>query len=99
MTDRLKLRILQLYPNDMNIYGDRGNLLALDRRLKQHGFEPEIINHNVGDKFNKDVDIIIGGGGQDSGQEKIQEDLKYISNKLKILADLVINLLPVRVKP
>ena len=30
MTDRLKLRILQLYPNDMNIYGDRGNLLALD---------------------------------------------------------------------
>lgn len=87
MTDRLKLRILQLYPDDMNIYGDRGNLLALDRRLRQHGFEPEIINHNIGDNFNKDVDIIIGGGGQDSGQEKIQEDLKHISNKLKILAE------------
>ena len=55
MTDRLKLRILQLYPDDMNIYGDRGNLLALDRRLRQHGFEPEIINHNIGDNFNKDA--------------------------------------------
>ena len=61
--------------------------MSLDILLSQHFFEPEIINHNLGDKFNKDVYIIIGGGGQDSGQEKIQEDLKYISNKLKILAE------------
>ena len=62
------LRILQLYPKDMNIYGDWGNTLSLARRAHAHGFDVDIIDYNPGDEFPQDVDIIIGGGGQDSGQ-------------------------------
>lgn len=71
----------------MNIYGDYGNLLVIKRRLQWYGYEPKVIHYNVGDVFPSDVDIIIGGGGQDSGQEVIHEDLIKIGPKLKALAE------------
>jgi hypothetical protein len=55
--------------------------------LQWYGYEPCVIEYNQGDKFPDDVDIIIGGGGQDSGQEKIKTDLIKIGPKLKKLAD------------
>ncbi|MEO6109697.1 MAG: glutamine amidotransferase [Candidatus Saccharimonadales bacterium] len=87
--------ILQLYPKDMNIYGDQGNLLVLQRRLEWYGYKPMTITYNVGDTLPKDVDIIVGGGGQDSGQEKIHADLLKISPQLKKWADADIPMLMV----
>ena len=81
------ITILQLYPKDMNIYGDYGNVLVIQRRLEWYGYEPTVIHYNVGDVFPHDVDIVIGGGGQDSGQEIIHEDLIKIGPQLKILAE------------
>lgn len=81
------LVILQLYPRDMNIYGDHGNALVLARRALWHGYAPKVVAYNPGDKFPENVDIIIGGGGQDSGQDKIQDDLLKIGPKLKKLAE------------
>ncbi len=81
------IRILHLYSNDMNIYGDRGNILAIKRRLQWYGYDPEVIEYNPGDKFPENIDIIIGGGGQDSGQNKIQKDLLAIGPRLIKLAD------------
>jgi lipid II isoglutaminyl synthase (glutamine-hydrolysing) len=81
------ITILNLYSHDMNIYGDSGNVLCLKKRLEWSGYEPQIIEYNQGDKFPNDVDIIVGGGGQDSGQEKIKQDLLKIGPKLKKLAD------------
>lgn len=80
------IRILQLYPRDMNIYGDHGNTLVLAQRTKWHGYTPELLTYNPGDTFPEDVDIVIGGGGQDSGQDKIQADLLAIGDSLKALA-------------
>lgn len=81
------ITILQLYPRDMNIYGDYGNALVLLRRLQWYGYQPKLITYNPGDTFPEDVDIIIGGGGQDSGQNVIQADLLSIAPLLKELAD------------
>lgn len=81
------ITILQLYPKDMNIYGDNGNLEVLIRRLEWYGYDPEVISYNVGDTLPKTADIIIGGGGQDSGQEKIHEDLLKIGPQLQTWAD------------
>jgi len=86
MSDRT-IKVLQLYPRDMNIYGDSGNTLVLTQRIKWHGYTPELVSYNPGDKFPVDVDIVIGGGGQDSGQDKIQEDLLKIGDTLKQLAE------------
>jgi CobQ-like glutamine amidotransferase family enzyme len=86
MTDK-HITLLQLYPRDMNIYGDWGNALTLKRRLEWHGYKVTLIDYNPGDTFPQDVDLIVGGGGQDSGQDKIQKDLLSISKQLHTLAD------------
>lgn len=86
MTEK-EITILQLYPRDMNIYGDWGNALVLKRRLEWHGYSAKLLEYNQGDAFPENTDIIIGGGGQDSGQDGIQKDLFAISSKLKGLAE------------
>lgn len=80
------LRIMSLYPDEMNIYGDNGNLLTLQKRCEWHGITTEHIKHGSGKKFDSKIDIIIGGGGQDSGQNKIQDDLLKNADKLRQLA-------------
>ena len=81
------IRLLHLYPKDMNIYGDNGNMLVLQRRLEWYGYDVTKLEYNPGDSFPSDVDIIVGGGGQDSGQNKIVDDLQRIAPKLKALAE------------
>lgn len=71
----------------MNIYGDSGNVLVLRRRLEQYGYIPTIIDYNPGDTFPEDVDLIVGGGGQDSGQTIVQADLQAIAPTLRTLAE------------
>lgn len=81
------ITLLQLYPRDMNIYGDWGNTLVLKRRLEWHGYRVNLLKYNPGDEFPEQVDLIVGGGGQDSGQTKIGADLLAIAPKLHALAD------------
>lgn len=86
MTDAQELIIASLYPRDMNIYGDRGNVLALSRRARAHGFAPRVVEVNPGDPFPEAVDIVIGGGGQDSGQGRVALDLAERGNTVRDLA-------------
>ena len=81
------IHIVQLYPRDMNIYGDWGNVLVLKQRLKWQGYNPVVAEYNPGDEFPADVDLIVGGGGQDSGQVVIQQDLQALAPTLRSLAD------------
>ena len=80
------INVLHLYPNSMNIYGDMGNILTIKRRLEWHGYQPNVIRYNQGDEFPTEVDIVIGGGGQDSGQLAVQDDLIKIKDQLQELA-------------
>ena len=81
------LTIVHLYPEQMNIYGDLGNVLTISRRAQWHGYEAEVVAHHPGRPFPKNADIIIGGGGQDSGQQMVQDDLLAIGDVLHALAD------------
>lgn len=71
----------------MNLYADHGNVLVLKKRCEWRGIETEIIHHEPGNTIPDDIDIIFGGGGQDSGQGKIEDDLVKNSTKLKQLID------------
>lgn len=82
-----EINILQLYPRDMNIYGDWGNTLTLIRRLELHGYKPKLTDYNPGEKFPDQVDLVVGGGGQDSGQNIIQNDLLGIADKIHRLVE------------
>lgn len=83
----MKIKILHLYPKEMNLYGDHGNVLAIRRRCEWRGIDVEVLEHEPGDKIPHDIDIIFGGGGQDSGQGKIENDLLEIAPKLKDLIE------------
>jgi CobQ-like glutamine amidotransferase family enzyme len=93
--EKQAITILQLYPRDMNIYGDNGNLQVITKRLEWYGYTPVVISYNVGDVLPKKVDIVIGGGGQDSGQEKIHADLLKIGPELQRWANAGVPMLMV----
>jgi CobQ-like glutamine amidotransferase family enzyme len=78
-----RLCVAQLYPREMNIYGDHGNLLTLVRRLRWRGLEAEAISYHPGGDFPAQADILLGGGGQDSGQSVVKEDLRRIGPVLQ----------------
>lgn len=85
--DIKKLNLVHLYPEQMNVYGDWGNVLTILKRAKWHGYTVEVTAHHPGKPLPKDVDIIIGGGGQDSGQNKIQDDLLRVGDDITRLGD------------
>ena len=66
-----QIDILHLYPNELNTYGDHGNALTLTRRIEWQGFKPIVHHHHPGAKLPSKIDIVIGGGGQDSGQDAL----------------------------
>lgn len=79
-----KLTIVHLYPDEMNIYGDGGNVLTLSKRLQWRGIEHNVIEVGVGDDYDfTKADIIFGGGGQDKGQTLVAEDLASKADGLR----------------
>jgi CobQ-like glutamine amidotransferase family enzyme len=71
------ITILHLYPRELNIYGDRGNILTLAKRLEWRGHRTKVIQAGVGEAAHIDqADIIFGGGGQDRGQLAVGQDLQ-----------------------
>jgi len=69
------INIVHLYPKELNIYGDNGNLMALTHRLDRYGYESNVIPVGVGDELPEEFDMLLGGGGQDTGQLVVAEDL------------------------
>lgn len=70
------LRICSLYPDVMNIYADRGNLLVLERRSAWRGIEVQITAAGFGDRIDPDAhDLFYLGGGQDRDQALCARDL------------------------
>jgi CobQ-like glutamine amidotransferase family enzyme len=71
-----KILIAHLYPREMSIYGDIGNVITLKRRLQWRGYSVEVKPVEIGEPYDfSDVDLVFGGGGQDSGQSIIAVDL------------------------
>ena len=71
----MKLRIAHLYPDHMNIYGDRGNILTLRQRCAWRMIDVELLAVQPGAVVDwESIDLAFFGGGQDSGQELIAAD-------------------------
>ena len=89
MTQR-RLRLGHLYPRQMNLYGDRGNILALLRRAELRGMELEVVEIGPGTTSTRLLESCSGffvGGGQDLDQGDVAADL--ISHKGPALRDAV----------
>jgi CobQ-like glutamine amidotransferase family enzyme len=70
------LTIGWLYGTKMNIYGDRGNVLALAQRARWRGVEPEVREIGLRDAIPDDIDVFFFGGGQDQEQVAVSRDLQ-----------------------
>lgn len=76
--DNLELNIGWLYPTLMSTYGDRGNVICLQRRCQWRNLSVKIIpldKDREASSF-KQVDLIAGGGAQDRQQEIVMRDLQ-----------------------
>lgn len=71
-----KLVIGWLYGSKMNIYGDRGNVLALQQRAAWRGIDAEVHEIDLGDPVPADIDIFFWGGGQDQEQVSASRDMQ-----------------------
>jgi lipid II isoglutaminyl synthase (glutamine-hydrolysing) len=82
-----RIKVVHIYPREMSIYGDLGNTRALASRLRWHGYEPLVHQHHPGNDFPTDAHLVLGGGGQDSGQARVENDLARNAEVLAALAD------------
>src|SRR5918999_5397950 len=72
----MELRALALYPDHMNIYADRGNILFLRRRCEWRGIGFSYAGAGPGDRIEPaDHDLLYMGGGQDRDQVMVARDL------------------------
>lgn len=77
-----------LYPDLMNIYGDRGNVMTLQQRARWRGFEARVRELPKGPVDSLDeVDVFFFGGGQDREQALVYEDL--LEHKAQGLAEAI----------
>ena len=81
------LTLVHLYPREMNIYGDTGNVLVLRRRLEWRGLPVDVVPVSVGDPLPAGADILLGGGGQDAAQGEIGADFASRGAELRAMAD------------
>ena len=72
----MKLTIGYLYADLMNIYGDTGNIIALQKRAQWRGIDVEVKQISIGDPLKeKQIDLYFFGGGQDQSQIDVSKDL------------------------
>lgn len=73
----MELNICHLYPDVLNLYGDRGNVLCMHRRLSWRGIDVTVTESTIGAPLKlAGCDILFVGGGQDFEQEVLLEDLR-----------------------
>ena len=74
-----ELRVCALYPDLMNIYADRGNLLVLERRCGWRGIDFSLTSSGLGDALDPEAaDLFYIGGGQDRDQRLCALDLAEV---------------------
>ena len=79
----MKVKILHLYYDLLNLYGEYGNINILCAHLKDQGIEVELDKKTIGDSFNiNDYDFIYCGCGTENHIKMALEDLKNHKTEL-----------------
>jgi len=86
VTAKGQITLVHLYPREMSIYGDLGNTRCLAARIRRHGYDCVVHDHHPGMPWPEQAHLLMGGGGQDSGQSRVQDDLEVNADRLRGLA-------------
>ena len=80
----MKLTIGHLYPDLLNLYGDRGNIQCFIKRLQWRGIDVDIVSCPSGSRIDFErFDIVLLGGGSDREQELVCQYLKKVRKDFK----------------
>lgn len=80
----MKLNICHLYPDLLDLYGDRGNILTLAARCRWRGIEPVVQQASLGEDLDfQAMDILFIGGGSDREQSLLVQDLMRRETELR----------------
>lgn len=72
----MELEICHMYPDVLNLYGDRGNVMCMTRRLEWRGIDATVTKLPIGDSRSlAGFDLVFIGGGQDFEQQVLLSDL------------------------
>jgi CobQ-like glutamine amidotransferase family enzyme len=76
--EKFTLTIGWLYPTLMSTYGDRGNVICIERRAQWRGYNVQVkpLDQDSSAADIQSVDLIVGGGAQDRQQEIVMRDLR-----------------------
>ncbi len=84
----MKLTIGWLYSKTMNLYGDRGNIIALVYRAKKRNIAVEVKEFEVDQKLDlSNIDLLFFGGGQDKEQFVVASDLQTKKTQIQKFYD------------
>ena len=84
----MEIKITHLYPDLLNLFGDRGNIMALEKRCMWRNIDAKITEIKKGSLPDlENTDILYLGGGSDAEQEQVLSELEKIKDKLKEYAE------------
>ena len=80
-----EIRILYLYPDILDLYGDIGNIKVLKYRIEQRGMKCIVDTYSIDDEAPdfSSYDIVFSGGGADNEQKILSEDLVKYKEQIK----------------
>lgn len=80
-----EIKILYLYPDMLELYGDYGNIQVLKYRMEKRGIHVQIDRYSIGGDAPKfqDYDIVFAGGGADNEQGILADDLVKYKEDIK----------------
>jgi CobQ-like glutamine amidotransferase family enzyme len=87
MSDAAQLTIVQLFPEELGVAGDRGNVMAISARLERAGVAARVVEYRRGDDFPDEADFVVVGSGPLSAMRNIYDDLTGRASALAKLAD------------
>ena len=80
------LTIVQLYPDELGVAGDRGNVMALATRLERAGLAADVVRYRAGDVLTSDPDLVVVGNGPLSAVRTVYDDFLGLGERLIDLA-------------
>ena len=89
------IRVVDLYPEVMDVYADRGNVIALRARCERLGVGCELTAVGLGDALPSAADLVLIGGGQDREQRRIAGELAAHGPTLRAWAEADVAMLAV----
>ncbi|WP_223690766.1 type 1 glutamine amidotransferase [Leifsonia poae] len=89
------LRILHLYPRELGINGDAGNVMALVERARWRGIATEVVSHEPGDSLPESVDLVHIGSGPLSSQRAVLDDVQRLAPTLRAWRDAGVPILAI----